>query len=203
MDVDIFEEKNLKVKAESGDPFAQYMYGFTADSKGDHNEAIYWYEKAALNEKKRHTGVYEAEKRLGTMYFKGEGVRRDLDKAYDWYGKAFGKINEGYIFPLILTVRDYQIPLVPGEKIYSGHIEKDSSNFTKVCGMVRLNHGGGQKDIPRLFTLDNDCGSDWRVTYKSGYKYKIAAGKGFVMIRAKSIDFGGCVGVISEYGKDD
>jgi hypothetical protein len=196
--VDFDDEEVRLSMANAGDALAQFFCGWAAGDEGNYQEAAYWYEKAAANENQAGMGVGDAKLRLGTMYFKGEGVPQDLARAYAWYQKVW---REGG-FPLILALRDYRLPLIPGESIYKGHIEQNSGDFATEYGRVRFNHGGGQKDIPRLFTLRNEGGAIWAVTYKSGEKVKILPGESFVISEAENVDFGGCVGVISEYGKE-
>jgi hypothetical protein len=72
--------------AEEGNPEAMvnvaFMYYCGLHFEKDHKEAAKWYEKAA---KMNHVN---AQFSLGTLYENGEGVARNIEKAYYWYSLA-------------------------------------------------------------------------------------------------------------------
>jgi hypothetical protein len=62
---------------------AEYTLAFiysrgSLDAPADYTKASYWFLKAALN------GLQEAQYRIGLAYSSGEGVDKDLEKAYAW-----------------------------------------------------------------------------------------------------------------------
>ena len=79
-----------------------YYYG-SFGQKENPSEAAKWYEKLA---KARGTGldeimVEDAKEHLGFMYFDGEGVDKNYEKAFEWFSKcktngAKGKLGEMY-----------------------------------------------------------------------------------------------------------
>ena len=77
----------IRKAAELGWPAAQYMLGdYYATGhnriKENKKEAIKWYRKAAKQ------NYSKAELMLGYMYNSGEGVKKDLNKADEWFFKA-------------------------------------------------------------------------------------------------------------------
>lgn len=76
----------LRLKAESGDPKAQYELGFCYHKgKGvpqDSKEAVKWYRMAA------EQGVANAQYNLGRYYDDGYGVPKDDKEALKWYRMA-------------------------------------------------------------------------------------------------------------------
>ena len=78
--------QGLKVKAEKGDPKAQFHLGFCyVDGFGvakDNVEAVKWYRKAA------EQGGVDAQYNLGNVYRYGKVVLRDDVEATKWYRKA-------------------------------------------------------------------------------------------------------------------
>ncbi|MCQ2248321.1 MAG: zinc-ribbon domain-containing protein [Treponema sp.] len=74
--------KWFKKGAEDDDSYCQFkLAGFYAD-KEDFKNAFIWYEKAANN------GDNDALRELGILYNNGDGVEKDLDKAFDCFLKA-------------------------------------------------------------------------------------------------------------------
>ncbi|MGE4501129.1 MAG: tetratricopeptide repeat protein [Hydrogenovibrio sp.] len=78
-----------KVKAEQGDPRAQYEMGGIHESGSQPlsiapnlNQAFYWYSKAAQN------GFIKAQVKLGNFYQYGFGTAQNLDYATMWFSKA-------------------------------------------------------------------------------------------------------------------
>ncbi len=79
--------KWLKKGAELGNPWCQWIWGFTLHIGDDGfsvnvNQAIYWLEKAA------NQNQANAMTELGEMYQEGDLVKRDIKKAIYWYEKA-------------------------------------------------------------------------------------------------------------------
>ena len=77
----------LKKGAELGNPWCQWLWGYTLHygDDGIHvnvNQAIYWLEKAA---NQNHDDAMEE---LGELYQDGELVKRDIEKTIYWYQKA-------------------------------------------------------------------------------------------------------------------
>ncbi len=61
---------------------AQRELGDKYRNAGDNTLALYWYRKAAAN------GDVEKQKKLGLIYYYGEGVSQDYAEAVKWYRKA-------------------------------------------------------------------------------------------------------------------
>ncbi len=80
----LFEE-TLKL-AKQGDTNAQFdvgdLYSRGIEVEQDYSQAVYWWEKAALQE---HAG---AQTMLGFLYYSGDGVPKDIEKAKYWLRKA-------------------------------------------------------------------------------------------------------------------
>lgn len=53
-----------------------------APPKPGYKQSLYWTERSAKN------GSVSAQKMLGAMYYLGDGVGKDLKKAYAWYSLA-------------------------------------------------------------------------------------------------------------------
>ena len=68
--------------AEAGDYQAAYALGMAFQIMGQPDRAVPWYEQAA------QAGVTEAQTLLGTIYARGDGVPRDLVRAYAWLQRA-------------------------------------------------------------------------------------------------------------------
>ena len=81
--------KYLKILANKNLLWAQqelaqlYFMGYTWQLKHDFHKAMYWYKKAAKN------GDSKAMIRIGTMYEKGIGVKRNMWEARHWVRKAY------------------------------------------------------------------------------------------------------------------
>lgn len=56
--------------------------GYESDKLGNHLDAAYWYTKAG------EQGHIQGMKNMGWMYDWGEGVNKDINKAFSWYHKA-------------------------------------------------------------------------------------------------------------------
>ena len=79
--------------------------GEKAYKKGLYGRALSWLLKAA------EQGDHRAMKRLGDMYYRGDGVKEDIGKALDWYRKAFhngngeaGRLEEQIIHVINLSI---------------------------------------------------------------------------------------------------
>jgi TPR repeat protein len=73
---------DLDVKAQSGDPKAQFILGYRYDQEDNYREASQWYRKAAAQ------GYALAQSALGSMYQMGRGVPQNFEEALKWYGLA-------------------------------------------------------------------------------------------------------------------
>ena len=81
------------LKAYSGDLDAQFKLGalYSSGESGvvqDHEQAIYWYKKAA------EQGHDSAQYNLGHKYLEGKGVEKDINKAIEWWKKAAEQQHE-------------------------------------------------------------------------------------------------------------
>ncbi|MDR1111574.1 MAG: sel1 repeat family protein [Deltaproteobacteria bacterium] len=74
-------EKWYRLAAESGHGTSQYIQGLKHGSRGD-GQAIRWFRLAAGQ------GNSEAMRRLGDIYYNGNGVPRDLTEAATWYRRV-------------------------------------------------------------------------------------------------------------------
>lgn len=90
----VLEEKFHQelVKAEQGDPKAQYaigqMYEKGRGTDKDSRLAFSWYSKSSQK------GYAKAEYKLGMAYLSGKGIRKNSRKAYEWLKKSSDK---GYV----------------------------------------------------------------------------------------------------------
>ena len=75
--------ESLQLRADQGDPWAQFTLGLCHDNgrgvQQDFVEAARWYRKAA------YQGHAEAQYILGVMHINGEGVAVDYVLAYMWF----------------------------------------------------------------------------------------------------------------------
>jgi TPR repeat protein len=89
---------DLAVRAEAGDPVAQYQLGKTyADGNGmpqDYSVAAGWYSKSAAK------GNADAQNGLGILYMNGFGVPKDKAQAVRWYRQAAFQKNASAMFNL-------------------------------------------------------------------------------------------------------
>lgn len=82
-------QKWLSIAFDNGMPGAAYLLGLFYESpnmtgfKKNKDEAFRWYEKAAK------VGDRWAQKKLGEMYYKGNGCIKDRDEAYRWFKLAY------------------------------------------------------------------------------------------------------------------
>ena len=79
----------------AGEPISQaktkeqqhFQNGQDSYEQGDYTAALKWYRKAA------DQGYAPAQVKLGSMYYEGQGVQREMQKALKWYLKA---ASQGY-----------------------------------------------------------------------------------------------------------
>ena len=81
------QNMDLKKKAESGDRVAQCRYAESLTSgifptQQELEEAVLWYKQSAAQ------GYSPAQRKLGDAYFCGNGVKRDIQLALEWYKLA-------------------------------------------------------------------------------------------------------------------
>ena len=76
----------LRPLAEKGNAEAQFRLGYCYENgegmAQDYTQAVYWYEKSAMQ---NYAG---AECNLGWLYETGKGVAQDYGKAFAWYEKS-------------------------------------------------------------------------------------------------------------------
>jgi len=75
-------EAQLKSKAQSGDPAAQFILGRQYEHDGNYQEAMEWYRKAA------DQNYSLAQSALGSLYQGGRGVPHNFGEALRWYRSA-------------------------------------------------------------------------------------------------------------------
>ena len=86
---------------------------FTSSPVEAHKTAAYWSEKQA------EKGSVSARKMLGSMYYLGEGVPKDLKKAYAWYKLAAGQGDAGaQKFVDLITVLLSHDELIAAETLF-------------------------------------------------------------------------------------
>jgi TPR repeat protein len=76
------DPKNLKYRAERGDPEAQCNLAVMLQSEGDIEQAAVWYRRAAQQ------GIALAQFNLGVLLQNGTGVDKNLVEAVKWYEQA-------------------------------------------------------------------------------------------------------------------
>ena len=97
--------------------------------------------------------------------------------------------------PPVLVSKKYRVALFPGKKIYLCHTNDDSDVYNVETGKIVRN-----QNHPNVWGLKNTSGEEWKVTVKDGSVLPLPDGKVVVVLRAKEINFGGCVGKI-EYNE--
>jgi TPR repeat protein len=92
------EMSELRKKADSGDPAAQFALGKAYESGNGvpqrPDQAATWYRKAA------EQGNARAQNSLGVLYWLGEGLEKDRNQAVGWYHKAARQGDAGAMFNL-------------------------------------------------------------------------------------------------------
>ncbi|WP_419798642.1 MAG: tetratricopeptide repeat protein [Terasakiella sp.] len=79
----------LEKAANAGSDDAMAKLGQFFAGKNEREQSIYWYKKAAVK------GEASAMRELGLAYYKGDGVRFDLDHAFAWLELAMRKKDRG------------------------------------------------------------------------------------------------------------
>lgn len=79
---------SVQSTAQADTPEQKFQQGFEAANKGDYQTALKLLQPLAAQ------GHAKAQFNLGTMYHNGEGVKRDLSKAKEWFRKACDKGNK-------------------------------------------------------------------------------------------------------------
>jgi TPR repeat protein len=69
-------------KAKTGDSESLFEIGETYFNNMDFNKAFIWFQKSAARNN------YEAQNRLGELYYQGRGVTKDYELAYEWFVKT-------------------------------------------------------------------------------------------------------------------
>ena len=158
----IIDEEIINVvidKAKQGDVVAQRNLGYVYGFNNDYEKSFYWFNKAT------EQGDVEAICRLGNLYFEGEGVLKDLDKALDLFDKAAKKgdasgqyflarcmeiSNKDNNIPLqIHTLNNYQLSATQGHilaqfrlgemHLYGTGVEKSLKHSALWLNLVRNN----------------------------------------------------------------
>lgn len=133
----VFDINELKKRAENGDKLSCYILARSYDSEENGAEqsfekAVYWYKKGSeLNDPRSMYG-------LGACYYFGDGVAKDLDKAYDLFVQAY---------PLLL------------KQIEEEQNEPKVQAFSKFCLGAYYYFGFGdiEKDMNKAFELIYEC----------------------------------------------
>jgi TPR repeat protein len=99
---------DLRARAESGDPDAQWklggLYSYGVGVARSDAEALKWYRRAA------DQGYGNAQVSLGVMYDKGEGVEKDQAEALRWYQKAADQGDPNGQYDLGLSTLRVRVP---------------------------------------------------------------------------------------------
>jgi len=82
------DPKNLRYRAEHGEPEAQCNLAVMLESEGEVEQAAVWYRRAA------EQGVAHAQFNLAVLLHNGHGVEQNFVAAVEWYEKAAG---QGYL----------------------------------------------------------------------------------------------------------
>jgi uncharacterized protein len=136
--------------AETGDTFAQTNIGYMLSQglgvEKNEQEAIKWYEKAALK------GDSNAQYNIGSMCETGRGIRQDYEKAMEWYsksaeqGNAFAQANLGSLYYSGNGIKvNYQKALY----WYTKSAEQGYSLAQNFLGLMYVNGVGVQKDLDK------------------------------------------------------
>ncbi|MGH8283722.1 MAG: tetratricopeptide repeat protein [Gammaproteobacteria bacterium] len=83
--------------AKLGDAQAQANLGIMLASRGEYQQAAYWYKQAS------DAGIDTAMYNMGTLYFNGHGVSQDYAKAHQWFERAAKRHNKYAEFQLGIT----------------------------------------------------------------------------------------------------
>jgi TPR repeat protein len=97
---DIYSKKDIDSAmqlAKIGDAEAQSNLGVMYASRGEYEQAAYWYKQAA------DAGLDTAAYNLGTLYFNGQGVSKDYAKAHMFFEQAANRGNRYAEFQLGMT----------------------------------------------------------------------------------------------------
>ena len=73
---------NLQESADWGNPYGQFALGAWYFKKQDYTQAFHWFCKSA------EQGYPEAQNAVGYLYLTGNGVRRNLKKAFEYYNQG-------------------------------------------------------------------------------------------------------------------
>lgn len=111
------------------------------------------------------------------------------------FSAAFEKKGEHTVFcqkcgsPIyMMSIKDFEIPLYPGAKLYACVTEKNSDDLTTVTGTVienRLKKG--------LFGIKNMSRQTWKALYPDQSLRDVGPGKGVPIWKDLEVDFGGNV----------
>lgn len=93
--------------------------------------------------------------------------------------------------PPVLITKKYRVALFPGKQLYLCHTNDESDVYWLETGKIVRS----QKN-PSVWGLKNISGDDWTVTLKDDTKVALPSGKVFVVLKARSVDFGTCIGQI-------
>lgn len=157
----------LEKSSRQGDRIGQFLLGREYDYGNSHLDenkhlAVYWYKKSAIQ------GLKESQYAIGRLYFVGEGVKKDVQKAYDWFIKS---AEQG----------DSDAQLVIGYMYQEGHvveqdIGKALSWFTK---SARQDNEKAKEAIKELSLLKDDKSSKINTDKMELFGY----GSGFVVAK--------------------
>ena len=111
----------------------------------------------------------------------------DLDDDVSFCINCAGKIPK----PPILKSKKYLVALFPGNKLYRCHIDQDSDDYSQSVGVIIRS-----RNRPDVWGIKNTSGSDWTVENRDGSETVVPDGKVQIIVTAKAINFGSCVGRI-------
>ncbi|MGH8415049.1 MAG: tetratricopeptide repeat protein [Gammaproteobacteria bacterium] len=99
--------------AKLGDAEAQANLGIMLASRGEYQQAGYWYKRAS------DAGIDTAMYNMGTLYFNGQGVPQDYATAHQWFERAAKRRNKYAEFQLGMTYFTGQgVQKDPAQEIY-------------------------------------------------------------------------------------
>lgn len=138
----------LMENAKSGDCEAQYEYACKLYEDRDYCNALNWFIESA------NKGKNESQKKLGDMYFYGEGVPQNYQMALEWYERSAAQENVEALtrigdlwYEREDGKRDYAIAL----KYYLQAASKGNSFSQYSAGWMYYYGQGTEKDISKAF----------------------------------------------------
>lgn len=138
----------LMENAESGDCEAQYEYACKLYEDRDYSNALKWFIESA------NKGKNESQKKIGDMYFYGEGVPQNYQMALEWYEHSAAQENVEALtrigdvwYERDDEKKDYAIAL----KYYLQAASKGNSFSQYSAGWMYYYGQGTEKDLSKAF----------------------------------------------------